>query len=269
MDINVLKANGESELFSEKKLRESIHRAGINGDLEEDVVTQVKSGLYEGIPTSQIYATIMDYMNQKRPFAAERYNLKKAIMDLGPTGYPFEDFIAELLKKEGYKVEVGVILEGKCVKHEIDVLAEKEGKKIMIEAKFHNSPGVKTDVHVPLYQKSRFEDLKEKHNIDEAWIITNTKMTLDAIVYSQCIGINLISWNHPQEGSLRDLIEKWSIHPITQLSSLTIGQKQQLLENHCILCRNVNMDSLKILGIPENQEREIIKEAEYISNTHS
>ena len=49
-------------------------------------------------------------------------------MKLGPTGYPFEDFIAKLLQADGYETKVRQILKGECITHEIDVIAEKNNK---------------------------------------------------------------------------------------------------------------------------------------------
>lgn len=265
--LNVVKANGQTEPFSEEKLRASIRRAGINSKIENDVVEQIKSDLYENIPTSEIYNQIKQFLGKSpQPFGGAKYSLKQAIMQLGPTGYPFEDFIAEVLKAEGYKTQVRVVLQGQCVSHELDVIAEKDGKKIMVEAKFHNEVGTRTDVHVSLYTKARFDDLKEKHNLSEAWIATNTKMTQDAIDYAKCVNMKILSWSYPPEGSLRDLVEKWNLHPITQLDFLSSLQKQQLLENHVILCKDVNSNSLDVLGLQPDRQTKVLEEAEFISN---
>jgi len=123
----------------------------------------------------------------------------------------------------------------------------------MVEAKFHNLPGTKTDVHVSLYTKARFDDLKEKNGLTKAILITNTKMTVDAISYADCVGLNLISWNYPNEENLRDLIEKQNLHPVTQLDSITTAQKKILLENHIVVCKDITDKNLAILSLqPKN-----------------
>ena len=161
--IHVLKANGEREPFSETKVIHSIHRAGIPESLTSRVITHIKETLYDNIPSSEIYHHIMEFLETSpQPFSQSRYSLKQSIMDLGPTGYPFEDYIAKILQTQGYTTKTRQILQGSCVTHEIDVIAEKNTvipTKIMIEAKFHNTVGMRTNVHVPLYTKSRFEDL--------------------------------------------------------------------------------------------------------------
>lgn len=264
--IFVKKANGEKESFNEDKVRGSILRAGIKKELADEVLNHVKSKLYDNIPTAEIYTYITEYLGNTPGKA--KYSLKRAIMELGPTGYPFEDFISEILKLEGYKTEVGSILSGKCVKHEVDVLAEKNGKKVMIEAKFHNDVGIKTELHVSLYTKARFDDIKDRYGLDEAWLVTNTKVSLDAVGYAQCAGMKVISWSFPENSGLRDLVEKWKLHPITALTTLSQAQKQVLMEKSVVLCKSIceNSSLLDVLNIPADRKNEVINEAKLICN---
>jgi len=264
--VNVRKANGEIESFSDDKVRGSILRAGIKKEIAEEVLNHVKQKLYDNIPTSEIYTHITEYFGTTP--SRTKYSLKRAIMELGPTGYPFEDFISEVLKMEGFKTEVGSMLSGKCVQHEIDVLAEKDGKKIMVEAKFHNDVGTKTELHVSLYTKARFDDVSDRYGLDQAWIVTNTKVSIDAVSFAQCAGMKILSWSYPENEGLRDLIEKWKLHPITALITLSQTQKQILMENRIVLCKSISENSsiLDILNIPPNKKEEIIKEAKLICN---
>ncbi|MBF8250007.1 MAG: ATP-cone domain protein [Candidatus Levybacteria bacterium] len=133
---NVLKAGGQIEAFNENKLRSSIRRAGIPSILVENVIIHIKSKLYENIPTKEIYKHILEFLQKSSyPFSHARYGLKQSIMDLGPTGYPFEDYISEILNLEGYATKVRQVLYGKCIGHEIDVIAEKNKIRSMIECK--------------------------------------------------------------------------------------------------------------------------------------
>lgn len=187
-------------------------------------------------------------------------------MDLGPTGYPFEDYISEILKMEGYETQVRQILQGKCITHEIDLVIEKNNIKSMIECKFHNMPGTKSQVHVSLYVKARFDDIKEKNNLTDIWIITNTKITQDALNYANCSNMKVISWDYPENGSFRDLIEKHRLYPITMLTCISSSQKQLLAENHVVLAKDVckNPSSLEILGLPKNKTDSILSECQFI-----
>lgn len=264
----VIKATGAKEDFSEEKLLNSIRRAGISGDLQSQALADVKSKLYENIPTSEIYRHVTDFLaHSPNPYGKAKYSLKQAIMELGPTGYPFEDFIAEIFKTKGYSTKIRSILAGKCITHEIDVIAEKDGKRTMIEAKFHNMPGTKTDVHVALYTKARFDDIKENNNLHQVWLVTNTKITSDAISYAYCSGMSVVSWDYPAGKSLRDLIEESNLSPITSLISLSQSQKQQLLKKGIVFSKNIidNQNSLYELHLPQEKVQSIIEEAKFLA----
>ena len=264
---NVLKATGEIEPFNEDKLRSSIQRAGIPKEFTEHIVIHVKSKLYENIPTRKIYQHVAEFLgNSPQPFSRAKYSLKQAIMDLGPTGYPFEDYISEILKMEGYETSVRQTLTGKCISHEIDLIVTKGNISSMVECKFHNMPGTHSQVHVSLYTKARFDDIKEKHNLNNVWLVTNTKITPDALNYAICSNMKVIAWDYPENGSFRDLIEKYKLHPITMLTSLSQNQKQLLAGNHVVLAKDVckNPSSLDILGLPDDKKNSILSECQFV-----
>lgn len=260
--VNVTKADGSREEFSEEKLLASIKRAGITPSLHNQVIDHVRDRLYDGIPTSEVYSHIREYFTTSNNYSAEsRYSLKRALMELGPTGFPFERFVAEILKAEGYTTEVGQTLLGKCVNHEVDVIAQKEGDKLMVECKFHNRLGIRSDLHVSLYTKARFDDLREKHGFTKAMLVTNTKITVDALTYADCEGVRVLSWEHPRGEGIRDLVEKHKMYPITQLSFLSLTNKQELLMKDIILIDQLckNPDVLDEIDIPKNRREEIEK----------
>lgn len=267
--ISVLKAGKQKEPFSEEKVIKSIRRARIPENLQAQVLEHVKNKLYDGISTEEIYRHIIEFLERSHdPYSRSRYSLKDSIMMLGPTGYPFEDFIAKLLESQGFKTKVRQILNGKCITHEVDVIAEKDGKSAMIEAKFHNSAGTRSDVHVVLYTKSRFDDVKIKNKLDEAWIVTNTKTTIDANTYAQCAGIKVMSWDYPEGESIRDLIEKMHLYPVTMLTSLNQNHKQTLLANHVVLAQDLktNESLLDILPLSKEEREKVLAELNFIYN---
>ncbi|OGH38330.1 MAG: hypothetical protein A3B44_01655 [Candidatus Levybacteria bacterium RIFCSPLOWO2_01_FULL_38_21] len=267
--VTVVKATGEKEPFSEIKVRNSIRRAGIPQEIQEQVLVHIKTKIYEDIHTSEIYKHIIEFLKTSpHPFNKTRYTLKQAIMDLGPTGYPFENYVSEILKSEGYQTQVRQILEGECVSHEIDVIAQKNDKKILIEAKFHNSPGTRSDIHVSLYTKARFDDLKDKYNFTQGWIVTNTKVTTDGVKYALCNGMKIIGWNYPETGSLRDLVEKANLYPITALQSLSQSQKQSLLDQGIVLCKTIcqNQNLLSQFDISDHKKNNLKDELNFVCN---
>lgn len=258
-DIRIVKASGQTENFSEEKLLRSIQRAGVPEKLQGEAVEHIREKLYQDMPTSEIYRHILEYLGKSPyPHSGSRYSLKQAIMDLGPTGFPFESFIASILNRHGYKTETDVILPGLCVSHEVDVLAEKDNQKIMIECKFHNRIGSRTDIKVALYVMARYQDLTvgwinrdNASKLTEVWLVTNTKCTTDAITYAQCMGIKIVSWGYPEKGNLQEMIEKEKLHPVTVLTTLNNFQKHLLLNNHLVLCQdladnNLAFDLLKL-----------------------
>lgn len=270
--ISVIKATGEQEPFSEEKILHSIQRAKIPKELEQQVLSHVKTKLYDSVPTSELYRHIIEFLDKSDSNIKARYGLKQAIMDLGPTGYPFEDFVAEILKAKGYATSVRAIVQGACIQHEIDVIAQKESppqeETTIVEAKFHNSPGIRTDIHVALYTKARFDDIKKRHGFGNVWLITNTKVTGDVITYALCVGMKVTSWSYPEKESLRDLIQESGLHPITALTTLFQAQKQQLLDNHIVLCKNIcdNIAVIDQLGISDSEKQKIYKEAQFVCN---
>jgi hypothetical protein len=184
-------------------------------------------------------------------------------MELGPSGFPFEKYFGEILKYQGYKIRVGVMVEGHCVKHEIDVIAEKAEHHFMIECKYHNLPGTFCDVKIPLYIQSRFKDIEaawvklpgHAAKFHQGWVVTNTRFTGDAIQYGTCVGLKLIGWNYPNEGSLRNRIETLGLYPITCLVTLSKIEKQKLLEKRIVLCKEICLDKNILLTVGVNQSR--------------
>ncbi|HUQ85861.1 MAG TPA: restriction endonuclease [Candidatus Limnocylindrales bacterium] len=264
---SVQKANKTFEPYSEEKVIDSIRRAHIHHSIQGKVLAHVNNKMYDGITTREIYHHITEFLGDTGDhYAKARYSLKEAIMNLGPTGYPFEDFISKLLQEEGYHTKVRQVLRGECITHEIDVIAEKGGKSAMIEAKYHNSPGIRSQVHVALYTQARFVDIKNKNHIDEAWIITNTKTTTEVNAYAQCKNMKAISWSYPEGNSLRDMIERLRLYPVTMLSSLSSGHKRILLNNHIVLCKEIYKDNslIKTLYLSENDYKNVIAEVNFV-----
>jgi hypothetical protein len=129
----------------------------------------------------------------------------------------------------------------------------------MVEAKFHNELGTKSDLKVALYIKARFDDLQENvfnyggkdRKITDSWLVTNTKFSSTAIHYGQCKNLTMIGWNYPEKGSLQDMIEEEVLLPVTCLVSLSDSEKRDLLVHRVVLCSALkdNPEILKqILG---------------------
>ncbi|MFT6797141.1 MAG: hypothetical protein ACJART_002292, partial [Maribacter sp.] len=136
-EIDIIKSSGKKVRFSLDKLRNSLKHSGADHNLVEEIVDKVRNELYEGISTNEIYNRAYALLKKKKSAFASKYKLKKAIYELGPTGFPFERFISAILEYSGFSTKVGIIMDGICVTHEIDVVAEKNGNITIVECKFH------------------------------------------------------------------------------------------------------------------------------------
>ncbi|MGB9637255.1 MAG: ATP cone domain-containing protein [Microgenomates group bacterium] len=235
--INVIKATGEVEPFSEEKVISSLIKAGAAREVAKEIIEEVKPSLYQNIPTFEIYSQVMSLLRKRQVQLAEKYNLKKAIMDLGPTGYPFEQFVARVLETQGMKVETNKIVQGKCVAHEIDVIAQNK-ERYMIECKFHAIPGGRTDIKVALYTYARFLDIKHQ-GFAVPWLITNTKVTSEVKAYALCMGMKVTAWDYPEGEGLNEMIDKSGLYPVTSSTSLSKEQKRNLLEKGIIFVKDI------------------------------
>jgi hypothetical protein len=271
-NILITKASGELVHFAPEKLIRSLTKAGATKAQAEEILASVKPLLHPGISTKTIFKNAFRLLKKVSPPKAGRYKLKNAIMELGPTGFPFEKYFAAILQNLGYKVQTSVILQGVCVKHEVDVIAEKENHHEMVECKFHQQQGTFCNVKIPLYIHARFNDVEagftgsstNKNTLHQGWVVTNTRFTTDAIQYGTCAGLRLIGWNYPKGYSLNSLIDKTGLYPITALTSLTRKEKQTLLRNDIVLCKEIinSSDLLKLAAIVQTKHEAILQEAE-------
>src|SRR3989338_6846541 len=216
--IFITKADGEQEPFDTAKLEMSLERAGASATARARIAARILRELRPGITTEKIYRHAFEMLRKEEsPPIAARYSVKRAVFDLGPSGFPFEQFLAEVLRAHGWVVRTGVALTGRCAPHEVDVLAEKGGKRIGIEAKFHNDAAGKTDIKDALYVKARYDDLRAaplaSSRVDEGWLVTNTQFTRNAIRYAQCSNLTLIGWDYPSAKKLMSMIEEARAHP--------------------------------------------------------
>lgn len=271
MRPKITNASGDLVAFKKHKIVESLMRSGANKGLAKDIAHEVAKKLHSGMTTQDVYREAFAMLKKEgeRPIAA-RYSLKQAIMQLGPTGYPFERFVAEILAHHGYQVQVGVVVKGHCVDHEIDVIAENGNEHCFVECKFHNRKSYVTDVKVPLYIHSRFLDVKRRledkgdtHKSHHQWIVTNTGFSQDAIKYGECMGMKLIGWRYPAEGGLEKLVEDIGLHPVTCLTTLSRTNQEKLLKRDVVLCKDIHTKEgvLDRLGLSKMQKKKIIEEA--------
>ncbi len=275
--IIITKANGMKEVFDKQKLFHSLRNSGAGNDIVNDIVGHISNEITDGMTTSDIYKHAFDLLRSHSMPVAVKYSLRRAIGELGPDGFPFEKLVARIFNTWGYETVTDQMVMGSCVEHEIDIVAWRGNELAMVEAKFHNEFGMKSDLKVVLYVKARYDDLSRKvfnfgnkeRRLSEKYIFTNTKFTEKAIEYSSCQDLRLVGWNYPLSGNLHDIITQYRLQPITSLSLLSGKNKKELINRNILVCSDLMNDTkvLEDIGIKKAQIQRIISEANIIINS--
>ena len=262
MAVQIIKASGETEYFDLLKVRRACLRAGASLKIADSITAEINHFIYDGISTIEIYRAVGQLLEKHTYNSSVKYRLKEAIMNMGPSGFPFETYISEIFRHYGYRTKTRVVLRGACVNHEIDIIIEKgapkETRRIIVECKYHNSSGIYTGLKEVLYTYARLLDLKEAYDkgvcdkIDEAWLITNTKISQDAQEYSKCKGLRVIGWRYPYENGLEKMIEEKNLYPITILKSIDRNTLSKFSKAEIMLLRNLQKLNIKTLSDKTN-----------------
>lgn len=269
----ITKADGTTEYFKVEKLRRSLRRAGAEPKEIHEITAAIDTMLYDGIQTQEIYRQAFALLRSSKLPAAARYSLRRALFNLGPTGFPFETFLARLFAADGYHTRTGVTIQGKCAAHEIDVAAYTNSHSFVGEAKFHSRPGIKSDLQVAMYSYARLLDLQEARictedtcGIKEFWLITNTKFTSTAQMYGTCVGLKMLSWDFPKNDNLHDRIQRTAVYPITVLQGINTAQTEMLIDRDMILCRDIieQEHMLRHLHLSKRKHEALLAEAREI-----
>ncbi len=268
----IVKADGTVQTFDPDRLFSSLVRAGAGRHVAERITKVITDNMVPGTTSREVYARAFSLLRKEgRPVAA-RYALRRALLELGPTGHPFEDFIARLFTAEGWSVETRKMIKGKCVVHETDFYASHPGNNehLAAELKYHNDPGYKTDLKVALYVKSRFDDIfacdpkVRACPLDRGILVTNTKFTTDAIAYSMCAGVELLGWSFPENDNLFMRMSRAKVYPITTLTGLSRSEKRILIDGGVITVDQIiaNRRELDPLHLGAEKVGEVLAEAE-------
>ncbi len=270
----VTKFDGSKQPFDKSKiirtclkLRASIEQANI-------IANKIEKRAYDGISTKEILRMIFSYLKEFRPSLKYQIDLRDSIALLRPKP-DFEHFVADILEEFGYKVMKNQIIQGKCVEHEVDVIAKKNDEIVYVEVKHHVQPHTYTGLDVFLRAKAAFEDLKKgyelrKHNynFNKAMVVCNTKISDHAKKYANCENIEYIGWKYPEGRSIEEIIEKNKLYPITFLKQLKQKEVISFLDSGIITLKDLiktNFHDLKrMTRISSNRLSEILRLARNI-----
>ena len=268
----MVKRNGVVVDFNQQTLERSLARSGASKDLAGTIAEEIGSTINDGESTGAIYRKAFEMLNKRARHIAMRYSLKRALFRFGPTGFPFEKFIAELFRKKGYATQTNIHLKGRCINHEVDVLAIGK-ERIAMEVKFHNEMHTRSDVKSILYVKARFDDLlgrtnaplsfrKNKGVVDKCMFVTNTKFTKNALDYASCTGVTVLGWGYPPHKNLQTYIQESDLHPITCLSTVPSALMRDLFSKGVVTCKGLLEQESILHALPDVDS--VISEAEML-----
>jgi len=277
VSVYIINSNKEREPFSLKKVYRSVRRVGASKELAEKIAKTIEKEVYPGITTLEIFKRVKKLLQQETPKAALKFNLKKGMKKLGPTGFPFEKYVGAIFSRNGFKVKLNQYISGFCCKYEIDFVAKKDSLLYIGECKYHNLPGAKVHSNTSLANYARFLDIKKgkffnKNNYKnlrvKSLLITNTKFTTKSISYSNCVGVELLGWNYPRNGGLEYLIDSQKLYPITILPSLNQYLAEIFASKKIMLAQDILRidvaEFAKETKISEQHLKRLVKEAEIL-----
>ena len=243
----IYKADGRKVQFNEKKILNTCIRAGASKKTAKRILKKVKSKIHQNMTSYDVYKKVLNVISQEKDLKAlhQRYQLKNAIMRMGPAGFAFENYVASLL--EYYDLQATGIrskIKGKCATHEIDVIGMREDSKFLIECKYHSKHGVYTGLKESLYTHARFLDMQPRFSGEI--IFCNTKVSNHAKKYAKCTRQQIFSWRYPAKNSLEKIIEKYNLYPITILN-LSQNELRIFSESNMMIAKDLlRYDDTKI-----------------------
>ncbi len=263
----IRKENKDFERFNKDKLKRSLLHTGMSEAKSNEIIQELSPNIKDYFSTAQLHKATYKAILKRSNIYAANYDIKRAIYNLGPTGYPFEILCAEMLKAKGYKTKVSVLVKGEFVKHEVDVIAKRDDRSVFCECKFHNRKFYKNDIKIPLYVYARFLDIQKanpKEKFDYA-LISNTQFSEDAIKYSKGVGLILYSLNYPKKNTFCDIIRKYKVYPVTVLKTLKVGDRKKLLDEGIVVIKQLKKKHLDLLDIEENHKIKIMQEIKVLT----
>lgn len=259
----VIKESGAAESYDRQKILKSLLHVDVPLEVAEDIIDRTIRGIHPPLTTRKIFKAVKRVLRGFDVLSQMKYSLKAAIYDLGPSGYPFEKYVGRVLEKRGYRVEVGKFVEGRCVSHEVDILARRDNHLYIVECKFHKRGNATSDVKTALYVHSRFMDIDEAHRLNgsdlerRGMLVTNTRFTSEAVKYAQCVGLRIIGWKHPAGQSLERMIEEGRTYPVTILPAARKSVSRALLENDIVLASEIMDMEINALTHRTGLKREV------------
>jgi hypothetical protein len=279
----VTKMDGSLQRFDRQKIVRTCMRMGATADVAESIAGDIERRAYDGMPTRTIIRSVLAHMRRHVPKFNYMIDLREAICRVRPKP-DFEMFVAQLLRAYGFKVRSNQIVNGMCVDHEVDAVAEKVAGKspakckretFYVEVKHHYKSHTYTNLGVFLEVKASFDDLvqgyaagKNRIPFKGAIVVSNTKLSDHARRYSECAGIMAIAWKTPAEKGLERMIDEKKLYPLTIVRGLSPSDQARLGDAGIVTLKQLlTMDDAVIARtarIPRKTVRELKGKAQEI-----
>lgn len=265
MSIFVTKADGSRQPFDREKVVRTCLRIGASRHIAEEIVEEVEAKLHDGIETEKILDMIFRLLRRYKPVIEHLVDLREGLSLMSPR--EFERFVQVLLSEQGYEVTPNRIVRGRCVEHEVDAIAVKDGMTYCVEVKHHSNYHTPTGLDESRIARAVFEDVTEGSElglndlkIERAMIVTNTRFSEHAKRYGDCRNILQIGWSSPPYRGLQDLIEEKRLHPITCLKGLEKDARGKLASAGIVLMKQLAEERLEELEERTSMSRESLEE---------
>src|SRR3972149_7352961 len=271
LDVFVTKADGTKQLFDREKIIKTCLRMGANRRIANDIVEKVEKRLYDGIPTKKILQITFRLLRKYQSNVRHLLDLRKglSLMNSKPE---FEKFVQILLARHGFEVSPNQILRGKCVGHEVDAIARKDGITYFVEAKHHTNYHTPTGLDESRIARAVLEDVTEGFGlgkndlkIDRAMIVTNTRYSEHAQRYGKCRNILQIGWSSPAKQGLQNMIEEKKLYPLSCLRGLNSETKMKLVNSGIVLMKQLFEEETSTIArkaeVPKETLKEIVEKA--------
>jgi hypothetical protein len=264
--VMVVKWDGRTEEFDPSKIVRTLTRMGAPQSVAEEIADDLTDRIEEGMTTKEIYDMAVTELETHREVVEFRRDLRDGLARIG-SGFIFEDYVRLLLEEYGYKVSGNVVIQGACVNHEIDSIAERDSETIYVEMKHHSVLERYTPFEVTLAAKAKWEDLQAGCEqglndcpFDRVLIVTNTRLTKHAQQYAECVGIEHFGWNTPRGRGIDWFIENKKLYPVTILRTVTDEERDQLYAHKIMTLNQLVEADPKSVGLPETRVKELIDE---------
>jgi Holliday junction resolvase-like predicted endonuclease len=265
LPVFVTKADGSRQLFDREKVVKTCLRMGANRRIAFEVADEVEARLYDGIPTRTVLQMIFRLLRKHKSTIRHFLDLKKglSLMNSKPE---FEKFVQILLSHHGFEVSPNQIIRGKCVGHEVDAIARKDGITYFVEAKHHSNYHTPTGLDESRIARAVLEDVTEGFvlgkndlKIDRAMIVTNTRYSEHARRYGKCRNMLQIGWSSPKTLGLQNMIEEKKLYPLSCIKGLNNETKMKLVNSGIVLMKQLVEEEPSKLARETGISREILK----------